>query len=522
VSTGSPAVGHVAPAADRRPVLSGGRTISATVLGVGALTVLAAVLRFYGIGHQGFWFDEANSALLVRASPGRMLALIKDTESTPPLYYCIAWVWERLFGDGEAGLRSLSALAGTAVVPVAYAAGARLVSRRAGLITAALTACSPLLIWYSQEARSYELLVLLSALGLLAFAHARADPSPRLIGAWAAASALALTTHYYAVVAIVPEAILLLAAHRRRRAVQVAVAVVVVVGLALVPLALAQNSTGHDSWIATTPLHLRLAQIIPQFLIGTDMPARALFKDIAVLLALVALGLVAVSASVRRGSHAALLPGALALAGFVISLAFVAAGNDALITRNIIALWLPAAILLAGGLAAGGRRGAIGITVTAALCVIGIVATVGIAVDRNLQRPDWRPVSRVLGPGPTSGDRLILIQHYKTLLPLSLYQPRLAFLRSGAAHGVRELDVITMNSSRQPLCWWGAACNLISSQMQAVYRLPGFHELWLRHSHQFTIMRLVADRPQTVTPAEVASALHSTRLVHDDLIVQRS
>ena len=60
------------------------------------------------------------------------------------------------------------------LVPVVYGAGAKLVSRRAGLIAAALTACSPLLIWYSQEARSYEMLVLMASVSLLAFAYARA------------------------------------------------------------------------------------------------------------------------------------------------------------------------------------------------------------------------------------------------------------------------------------------------------------------------------------------------------------
>src|SRR5437879_2148634 len=124
-------------------------------LTVAALTLLAGVLRFAGIGHQGFWFDEGNTALLVHFSPGKMLGLIPQSESTPPLYYCVAWAWARVFGHGEAGLRSLSALAGIATVPVMYGAARRLVSERAGLIAAALTACSPLLIWYSQEARSY-------------------------------------------------------------------------------------------------------------------------------------------------------------------------------------------------------------------------------------------------------------------------------------------------------------------------------------------------------------------------------
>ena len=112
------------------------------ILAVAALTVVAAVLRFTRLGYQGFWFDEGNTALLVHFSPGKMLGLIPQTESTPPLYYCLAWVWARIFGYGEAGLRSLSALAGVLTVPVMYAAAAKLISRRAGLIAAALAACN--------------------------------------------------------------------------------------------------------------------------------------------------------------------------------------------------------------------------------------------------------------------------------------------------------------------------------------------------------------------------------------------
>ena len=178
-----------------------------------ALTALGACLRFVRIGHQGFWFDEANTALLVHMSPGQMLGLIPHSESTPPLYYCVVWAWARLFGAGQAALRSLSALVGVATIPLMYGAAAKLFSRRTGLVVAAVTACDPLLIWYSQEARSYALLVALSAASLLAFAYALERPVPRTLALWAATGALALATHYYAVLAIVPEAVVLLIAH---------------------------------------------------------------------------------------------------------------------------------------------------------------------------------------------------------------------------------------------------------------------------------------------------------------------
>ncbi len=202
-----------------------------------------------------------------------MLGLIPQTESTPPLYYCVAWVWARVFGYSETGLRSLSAVCGVVLVPVVYAGGAKLISRRAGVIAAAFAACSPLLIWYSQEARSYEMLALLSGLSLLAFAYARADPTPRALAFWVVASALALATHYYAVLAVVPEAVWLLWIHRTRRPVQIAFAVVGLCGLGLIPLAISQHGTGRGNWISNAPFWRRLGQIVPQFSSGFEGPA---------------------------------------------------------------------------------------------------------------------------------------------------------------------------------------------------------------------------------------------------------
>jgi mannosyltransferase len=522
VSVGSLASDDLrSPVSGGRAGLTGAMATPAFAM-VAALTALAAVLRFYGLGHQGFWFDEANTALLVHFSPGKMLGLIPQSESTPPLYYCVAWVWARVFGDGEAGLRSLSALAGVLVVPVAYGVAAKLISRRAGVIAAGLTACSPLLIWYSQEARSYELLVLLTGLSLLAFVYARAAPTTRVLVLWVLAAAASLATHYYAALAVAPQAVWLLAEHRDRRGVRIAVAIVAVCGLALIPLAVSQNGTGHDAWIASAPFAPRLRQIIPQFLIGTNAPDRTVVKYLAFALALVALGLLAFRArgSERRGP---LVAGGLALGGFVLGLVLVLVGFDDLITRNILALWLPAAVMVAGALALP-RAHIAGIAIAVGLCAIGVFATVGIAADRSMQRPDWRPVARALAVAPRAGTaadagRAILIQHYGYLLPLSLYLPHLQTF--SAPERVTELDVISMVSPQQPLCWWGAACNLIPSQMQRRYDIPGFRIVSRRHVLQFTILRMVARRPVRLTRADVARSLHTTSLRRDKLIYQR-
>jgi uncharacterized membrane protein len=487
-------------------------------LAVVTLTVLGAILRLYRLGHQGFWFDEANTALLVHLSPGKMLGLIPQSESTPPLYYCVAWVWARIFGYGEVGLRSLSALAGVLVVPVAYGAATRLVSVRAGVIAAALVAFNPLLIWYSQEARSYELLVLFSALSLLAFASLLDHPTRRAAALWVIASALALATHYYTILIVVPEALWLLVVHRWRRPVQAALAIVALCGLALIPLAISQKGTGRTNWIAHASLARRVKHIVPQFVIGFGSPAYSVLEPVAVALAVFGLALMA-TRSERFERSGALLAGGLALAGFIVGLLLVGVGIDDLLTRNVLALWLPAAVAVAGGFAAQRARLAGGLAATA-FCVVGIVAAVGVARERDLQRPDWRPVAQLLGTRP-GGERLILIQHYRDLLPLSLYLPRLKFMRA-TGWAVSELDVVSFTSPPSAgFCWWGSACNLWPSRMQTRYAIPGFTVVSRRSVNQFTVLRMVAGGRVFVSARAVARALRTTRFRNDELLIQR-
>jgi hypothetical protein len=55
-----------------------------------------------------------------------------------------------------------------------------------------------LLVWSSQEARSYALLAFLSALSVLAFGYALRRPTPRAFTSWAVVACFALLTHYFA------------------------------------------------------------------------------------------------------------------------------------------------------------------------------------------------------------------------------------------------------------------------------------------------------------------------------------
>jgi mannosyltransferase len=219
------------------------------VQALAGLTVLAAALRFPTLHVQSYWFDEAVTVGLVKSSFGHMMSSIGGSESTPPLYYALAWVWSHVLGTSEFGLRSLSALAGTALIPVAYATGAELASRRAGLVIAALAAVNPLLIWYSQEARSYALVLLLASVSFLLFARMQSAPRVRTLVALTVVSALALATHYFAGFMILPEAVWLLLRWPDRRQPALATAALVAVIGALLPLLLEQRRMNLTSFI---------------------------------------------------------------------------------------------------------------------------------------------------------------------------------------------------------------------------------------------------------------------------------
>jgi mannosyltransferase len=79
------------------------------------IVLLGALLRFATLDLQSYPYDEAITVgRVLHSSFFSTLSAVPHSESTPPLYYLIAWIWSRPFGTGEVWMRSLSALAGMA------------------------------------------------------------------------------------------------------------------------------------------------------------------------------------------------------------------------------------------------------------------------------------------------------------------------------------------------------------------------------------------------------------------------
>jgi 4-amino-4-deoxy-L-arabinose transferase-like glycosyltransferase len=449
------------------------------------LIAAAAALRFASLGLQSYHHDEVITAM--RVLPGsfsHMLHEVRVSESNPPLYYVLAWGWSQIFGLGEVGLRSLSALFGVAVVPVAYLIGRQLVGRRSGLVLAAFAAFNPMLVWYSQEARSYALLVFFAAASFYFFLRVLDEERDRDIWLWALTSALALCSHYFAFFAVGIEAAWLLVALRDRlRSLLPPLALVAFVGAALLPLLSAQTNPNHIGWIEQSPLSSRFFETGVSFLIGETghviaEPPRERYALIPAVLIGLALLLTAVRGDWRERRGAAIGLGVgLGFAVLTALAAFV--GKDYVVERNL----LPALIPLGAAAAVGcslfyARR--LGAALAIALCAYWLAFGIYVTQTPNLQRPDFRALSQAIGPARVPR---AIVSWKLAADPVRWYLGGNVPRMYGGRERVREVDVVS-----KPLV------------AEKVVNLPrSFREVQRFRLDRLTLTRYVSPKPMELS-----------------------
>jgi uncharacterized membrane protein len=427
-----------------------------------AVVAVAAVLRFWRLGAQGLWFDEWSTVEAASHSLSHLFHYVADREAIPPPYFLVMLGWIRVLGDGEAAIRMVSALAGIATVPVAYASARELSRRRTVAVFAALlVAVNPMLVWYSQEARPYSLLAFLGALSMLAFARAWKRGRPVDFVLWTLASTAAVLVHYFAAFVIAAEAVALLALSRDQwRRVLLACVPTALTLAALVPIAVTQRShAANQQWITGFPLRYRLTEAGQSALVGPNPPDGRLWWAPAGVVAL-ALAIAALRGG-RDERRAALVSGAIGAAAVLIPLAAVVFGVDAILSRYLIASLVPLIIAVAAGLGAS-RAGLIGAAGVAVLCAVSVVTLISVATEPDLQKPDWRGVAAEFDR--SRADRVLVLNVGGDLAsPLThYYLPGSRALGDDESIPVEEIDVLVGTSIRQPCNFLvGRACAMI-------------------------------------------------------------
>ena len=141
------------------------------------ILLLGFCVRLVRLHDKEMWYDEAFAVLYAEKG---IDAIIRGTVTSvegaaadihPVLYYFFLHSWMRI-GQSPVIVRFPSVVFGLLSICLVFLIGRELFDTKAGVLAALLAAISPFHIWYSQEARMYSLLCLLSLLSIYLFVKA--------------------------------------------------------------------------------------------------------------------------------------------------------------------------------------------------------------------------------------------------------------------------------------------------------------------------------------------------------------
>jgi hypothetical protein len=168
-----------------------------------ALLLLAAILAWHDLGTREVLGRDENATITKLDQP-TLRAVLDVTHmkvtgqpgNMQPLYFLLQYLFWPLVGRSAFVLRFLSSVFGLLGVVLTYKLGEALWNREAGLVGALFTALLPLHIRYSQIARPYTLLALLSLVSAYYLVRGFQSDRPRHWVGFVLTATLNFYTHY--------------------------------------------------------------------------------------------------------------------------------------------------------------------------------------------------------------------------------------------------------------------------------------------------------------------------------------
>jgi len=175
----------------------------ATARGEEVLCFVIAIIAITGIGLHliqpatPFWLDETWTAVTSGQKTLTDVIAFIYNDACAPLHYLLLHYWSLIFGTSDEAWRMPSVIASTLAPLIAFTLDKR-ADRKLALIWCALAAIWVPGITYSNEARCYGLLFLLSMAGTAAYANLLLEPSLKRATIWTSLGTLMVLTHYHA------------------------------------------------------------------------------------------------------------------------------------------------------------------------------------------------------------------------------------------------------------------------------------------------------------------------------------
>jgi mannosyltransferase len=169
------------------------------------IIVAGFAIRLHDLDGDSLWIDEILTVQYAEAG----IEGIQSDPHHPPLYYALAAAALNFFGEEEFAVRIPSAMSGTLAIAAIALLGRIIGAPGAGLWAALLLALSPFHIRYSQEARQYALLLLLSLLSYCFLYRALLRPKWSSWLAYSAFATLSLYTHFGGLIVLLSQSVLI-------------------------------------------------------------------------------------------------------------------------------------------------------------------------------------------------------------------------------------------------------------------------------------------------------------------------
>lgn len=175
----------------------------------GLIVLVNLIFKEYRVAHTGLSYDENFSAYFGQADISEIIRFARETDPNPPLYPILLHYWMELFSDSEYSIRMLSVIANSLAAGMLYLFCARFFNWQTAVFASLMFFTSNEIYYYSEEARTYSLVLLFAISSFYLFLSLIEKPRIQTMVLLGIVNAILFYLHYVTGFILLSEALLL-------------------------------------------------------------------------------------------------------------------------------------------------------------------------------------------------------------------------------------------------------------------------------------------------------------------------